>query len=474
MKGRKAILALAVGATSKEMLLKHEHAAPLTSSSSGLENAEAEKPNPSPRLPPELFEIIIDYLHDFPEALSAVSCVSHAFVPIARRHLFRAFRISWPKRSFSAFAEFVQNASLQVRTSIEELTFHSSVLSPSMDPKLWNARSRVTTALLSSILPSLPNLRMLTLDLVTIEATPLPPGEERYFQPRIGRLRFLHAWGQQTGLTDYLSILSIFRSIDNLEISQIWPPTAALDDVPISRLIAGPELPSELRVRNFALFVNAPLYTEAWLEVLQRTRSTQRNQTTIEPSLESLYVLCENARQTIALGDFLRASGAFLTHLKFNIAASLVFEVLSGRMPLDTFVQHLALRSSCPRLHTLTLCLDISDIEELRSDLFSCITALQHAAPRALSTLVLEIDLGFNFEYEAEFVIDGMDVELMHLEDAVRQAKVEEVQFVWRCPASEGGNRMKEVKELDARLHRRLSELLTSPGVRLVSRWSMY
>ena len=47
-----------------------------------------------PRLPPELFDHIVDYLHDQPEALKRCCLVSKSWIPCARKHLFRevAFR----------------------------------------------------------------------------------------------------------------------------------------------------------------------------------------------------------------------------------------------------------------------------------------------------------------------------------------------------------------------------------------------
>ncbi|KAH8101375.1 hypothetical protein BXZ70DRAFT_88828 [Cristinia sonorae] len=272
-----------------------------------------DRPN-SPRsrihMPLELVDIIIDYLYDDIESLSACSLVARDWRPSTRYHLFRDLRISGDN-IFSGYDSFLHflDKSPAICPFIRTLC-----LSGIGKPKIASGEQcLIGPYVLVTLLDRLTALHTLTLDQIVwggvlrrsrkgFWPVKWPPTPRPFGTLRLHRVES-HDFGSSQYTKSILQILQAFGAVQKLEVLSV-----EFDNMPSSD-VARLHTPSALAVDHLVMH---KVYTsQAFVSGLHNTATTG--------SLTSLDLQCNSTSDVQSFGTLIRAAGLQLKNLEVDL-----------------------------------------------------------------------------------------------------------------------------------------------------------
>lgn len=179
-------------------------------------------------LPPELVDMVIDYLYHDKPALSACTLVSRTWLATSRMHLFNQVIIYHDRtpRPFGRFTDFLREKPF-IRTLIKIMCmngYHSS------DPR----QGLINASVLDDIIKQLPGLE--TLYIVNcfwqssfrgaMRGVPLPVPA---YRATLKDLIITHFSAEQEATHSKLELLRHFRKLEKLKLDHVWLGHFALD-----------------------------------------------------------------------------------------------------------------------------------------------------------------------------------------------------------------------------------------------------
>lgn len=280
-----------------------------------------------PRVPPELVDHIVDFLHADRNTLCTLTVVSKSFLPTSSLHLFNSIAIDIGSKSLQDFDDFILHASPRVQCNLKKLMVTGTPEVVSIFGR--TSKQKLEIPLLACVLSHIPLLSDLVIKSVTLEGIyTAPPVTPR----RLNSLSIacVRASG---GPVDICSLLALFSDIRTLHIeettwAQIRPdPDAAVHQ--IDRIQTGYRnvFPCT-KVTN--LVMSTALYTRSFLEILRRTKTPV--------SLTYVEVMCSCMMDTWALGDFLGHTGQTVDMVLFNITRLFEGEIPGTSFCLPSFI----------------------------------------------------------------------------------------------------------------------------------------
>ncbi|RPD80461.1 hypothetical protein L226DRAFT_609355 [Lentinus tigrinus ALCF2SS1-7] len=162
-------------------------------------NETLEHTSHEPCLPPELWDRVIDYLHDDKRVLKRTSLVCKAWRPSSQFHLFHDICYYSPEQWFHDIPPILQfvTTAPHLAAYVRDFTFRSGTCI------VWELRD---------LLDTMPGLKKVCME----SATPLGPLPPRSRATPISELEFQDC---KLPLRSFLNILSLFTSIDHLALS---------------------------------------------------------------------------------------------------------------------------------------------------------------------------------------------------------------------------------------------------------------
>ncbi|KAI0342987.1 hypothetical protein BDW22DRAFT_1344830 [Trametopsis cervina] len=253
----------------------------------------------APLLPPELTDMVIDYLADDKAALATTSLVARTWLVRSRVHLFRRVSVTADFVAFAAFLRespclhpYIRHLVLQGRDAFNIANFpcpSSSSCSSSRVPSL--APLGIVTLepiVLGAILIQLPCLQSLQMHEVSFRGRAWP-----YRSPelKISDVVMMNVGSIEDTTNDFLHVLGLFSDVEYLYIQSV-AQKLDLDD---RRLCVGHlDIPKSLRLHALKLEdVPAALY----LQVIRHTDSLR--------SLKAMDVECAGLEDAMLLSELL-------------------------------------------------------------------------------------------------------------------------------------------------------------------------
>ncbi|THH31097.1 hypothetical protein EUX98_g3094 [Antrodiella citrinella] len=351
-------------------------------------------PNRSnPRLPPELIDTIIDYLHEDISTLRNFALVSRRWLKSTRYHLFHHVSVlasSDYARPFAPFMRFLETAP-HIGQFIRELELCGY-------EERHHARSEFGTLDSMQLIPiirRLPFLHTLILSQVFVVA-PSATGSWSEFTMRLRKLVYNEIYSDCEGAQ---WLVTVFKVYDTLHI---------LDPIPV------PEKPSPA-------IMNMPADSFNLLEDLKSLVIESRNDPMslgkieglmpfIMKKVTSLELLLElEEKEHIGrLEAFIRSKGTSLKHLRLDICDVEIFQKGPG----------VNLTAICPQLQSVHLCLS-SNHTDIASDHWGYGTAVIAHGPRSVRRVTIGMALSDHDNDNEPFTVDlaGFESALMGLKD---------------------------------------------------------
>ncbi|EKM50339.1 uncharacterized protein PHACADRAFT_264961 [Phanerochaete carnosa HHB-10118-sp] len=385
---------------------------------------EVDPRHPNPRLPQELLDNIVNFLHDSPNTLSTLSLTSRRLHFTARRSLFRSPTINTSQAPLVSFLRILREAPLHVRFYVENLTL---VLENTID-RDHDSPESVTPLLIASLLQLLPNLCSLTLDRVlALHEIDLDGGPGQRATHNLERLSLA---GMRTLVADvfrdYLPDFLLPGSQDSLisDIMNDSPYVPHVESTP--RALTLPDSPHNLAITHIRIDTPPPPHN--WLQAFARTGIMP----SFVSSLQSLDVSCRCGLEAGHIGNFLRLAGPTLLRLGCRIHPNVVVETIGYGRTFDHVVQYLAIRDSCPILQTIVVRFSAHKFENLGPALFDLLASLLAQLPESVRSFVLELDLGHDIARAGAPVWDTMRGEWVRLKDVLERVGVVRLELIWR------------------------------------------
>ncbi|KAH9841785.1 uncharacterized protein C8Q71DRAFT_348355 [Rhodofomes roseus] len=208
---------------------------------------------PAPKLLPELFDQVIDHLHDDIPALTRCALVSREWTSTARYHRFNTLKVNLRYDDYTKLGE-VLSASPEIRRLVRELWITTpwddmeTLTSPYLGPLTW--------------LPVMEATEELVLKDHTLEDDEQLDYDFRPYLPALKRVHF-YAGRLGVGVIDLMS--GSFPDMDTLRLTQI----GRLIRMPRSRRRSGPQVvvpPPRLHTLDFQNFCPTVLtFTSQWM-----------------------------------------------------------------------------------------------------------------------------------------------------------------------------------------------------------------
>lgn len=259
--------------------------------------SRAQMPAMRPRFPPELSDMIIDYLHEDDSSLAQTAMVCRAWLFRSRVHLFKRVVVT---RDFLAFAELLL-ASPHVGPYIQQLVLQGrrcdfASVSPNREAVV------LEPALLASILLRLPRLRSLQLLEVSFHGAATLP-----YLPsiKLSELVIMNVGSTVDSTDDLLHVLGLFSDIGHLCISSVTQ-VVEHDDPFLQGTL---HIPRALKVASLKL---EDVPTSTYLRVLRRTESVK--------TLHTVDADCVDLEDMEALSELLQQTGPSMEELMVNLA----------------------------------------------------------------------------------------------------------------------------------------------------------
>lgn len=248
-----------------------------------------------PRVPYELSDYIIDFLHADPSALSACALTCRSWAPAARFHLFRS--VTLPNRNFTTPFQRLLHTSPDLGWYVRELTVAKFV--DSSTPAILPALQEPTALerALPHIFAGIPALRTLSLSHVDMKCIPNLKGLQH---PSVSALSMSYCQFNQ--FADIVDLVACFPNLAELSIAGLtWKDeTRICYPAPIptlQKLTLGRDTDSE------TLF--------SWFEAAE-----------LHSSVTTLLARCATEHDAELVGPFVKRAGAFLQHLDLDWSMS--------------------------------------------------------------------------------------------------------------------------------------------------------
>lgn len=262
----------------------------------------------APRLPPELTDMIIDYLHDHKSALQTCSLTCKGWLNSSRHHLFDGLYVPHVyQRPFTAFADFLHKAP-HIARHIRRLTLVGNDREEFMmffGRRDLRDRFQLTMRFMSSLLSNLPNLQSLTLRSIRLAgafSTPLTPR-------KLQHLAVTDAGTNTDSVDGLLAFLGLFSEISSLELSSINSNLRSLTEVEREKRLRTVKIPENLQVRTLRLSLMEPLVASL-CDIFRQTQAIQ--------TLTCVDVPWEIWEEVLAVGLVLRDAGPQIQTVEFN------------------------------------------------------------------------------------------------------------------------------------------------------------
>ncbi|KAH9898001.1 hypothetical protein C8Q73DRAFT_788228 [Cubamyces lactineus] len=246
-----------------------------------------------PKVPVELTDYIIDFLHKDARTLAACALVCRAWTPAARFHLFRAVILQ--DRGFVSSFQRLLGTSPDLGLYVRELTVAkfvtaSSVFLPAKPPLS-------VTEFLPHILRQLPHLRALTLAHMDLKGGDGGTDLRALHHPTLSELSCSYC--QFTDFADFVDLVHAFPALSSLSIAGLtWKEEA--------RLLEARPLPATLRRLVLGREVDSERLFE-WLLAAGAHRT-----------VTGLAARCASERDSDLVGPFLKAAGPALRELELD------------------------------------------------------------------------------------------------------------------------------------------------------------
>ncbi|PIL34447.1 hypothetical protein GSI_03223 [Ganoderma sinense ZZ0214-1] len=174
------------------------------------------------RLPLEITDMVVDFLHDDVKSLQACSLISRSWLPSSRFHLFRSCTIK-DSAQFRAMFRSVTNleTSRDTGTYIRQLTIAGE--------GTHGPAGGLTLETFETLLRGLPRLRRLTIENIAlnneddhIPASGLPQDAQRKAPFALEELQLLETKIPKADYSHLFRILALFSSIKSLALASEW------------------------------------------------------------------------------------------------------------------------------------------------------------------------------------------------------------------------------------------------------------
>ncbi|KAL6302240.1 hypothetical protein BKA93DRAFT_403773 [Sparassis latifolia] len=308
-----------------------------------------------PRLPPELQDMIMDYLHDDKPSLLSCSLVCRCWIYSSRHHLLQSIYIiegRWAGHGVVQFASFLEELVKAGRDLLFIPHVHElHVLGTNGDVHTLQVfeRPNVSSCAIARILTRLSRLRGLELAGLQLQKSAqsnLPCSKAAFKLSKLS-LAMVSGSGEES-LEDFLSVLRLFRHVENLRLSGVELDVEDEDQEGVARTLSSVELPKDMSIRLLVLDSDSP-GVNLLCELFRRVVAVG--------ILQRLRVTCHDLVDVAALGELINTTGVMDLELQLNPG---VLQGIGGVTPVDWKAFQL---SSCPYLKSIGFTIDSQDLD---------------------------------------------------------------------------------------------------------------
>jgi len=370
----------------------------------------------TPRFPPELTDMVIDYLDGESETLSKTSLVCKSWLFRSRVHLFSSITVT---RDFSSFAAFLR-VNPHIRPYVHGLVLQGRQCDYSDTSCSPTPVVTLEPSTLAVILSYLPHLRSLQFHDVSFHGEYPPPGSTSF---KINELVMMNVGSSQDTTNDLLHILGLFSDIRSLHISSV---EQMVDDEETQLKSDALHVPYFLRVRSLKL---EDVPNDIYLRVLRQTESVN--------TLRAIDAECVGVEDIEALAELLQDANSRVEELAINMSQcfntnvyagqdSDEIDVLDSRAICETLGSGV---SACTNLTSLDVAVSLDACAEgfdTYHDAWHCLSGILHSTP---SASVRHIGIELSSE-ECFAPLQELDLNWQPLRDVLKKfSNVEKLTF---------------------------------------------
>lgn len=370
-------------------------------------------------LPPELVDVVVDYLHNDRKALANFSLVARSWLATSHYHLFHAIQLS--KDDFREYSD-----TMQLLESSSNIRYNIRIL------QIWSVPACVAPETLAYVLDSLENLHTVCMYGMTCKISVGPPVQ----WTRTKKLRKLELSGFDAMRGEIVNTMGFFCRVPVGELLlSDWEILPISLHQALHQKLLGDSLDDLLHDWSIDSVVFSHNVGSAALDLV-RTISIAENVHSIDVAEQACWAVPERFTQ------LLRDVGPHLTHLRLDVTGiythpvSCTCTTASARLILTYSIALATAMAQCTSLKSLHLYLGT----HVYYDRFASVEVATAGFPLTLmsdiSLSVQDITFGFGVDYEGDFIkfwtekVDwgGLERKLLTLKD------LKSVHFVWEIP----------------------------------------